>query len=71
MCSTPSCSSARHRRDDDSRRHLRERLDKIERRCARARVEELLAIADRAAAHVKCFYLDHAELLCDHRGLPK
>ena len=50
---------------------LRERLDKIERRNARASVEELLAIADRAAAHVKRPYLDHAELLYDERGLPK
>jgi antitoxin VapB len=50
---------------------LRERLDKIERRNARASVEELLAIADRAAAHVRRPYLDHAELLCDELGLPK
>jgi antitoxin VapB len=50
---------------------LRERLDKIARRSARASVEELLAIADRAAAHVKRPYLDHAELLYDERGLPK
>jgi antitoxin VapB len=50
---------------------LRERLDKIERRSARASVEELLAIADRAAEHVKRPYLDHAELLYDERGLPK
>ena len=38
---------------------------------ARASVEELLAIADRAAAHVKGPYLDHAELLYDDHGLPK
>ena len=50
---------------------LRERLDKIERRSARGSVEELLAIADRAAAHLKRPYLDHAELLYDERGLPK
>ncbi len=50
---------------------LRERLDKIERRNARASVEELLMIADRAAAHVKGPYLDHAELLYDEHGLPK
>ena len=50
---------------------LRERLDKIERRSARASVEELLAIADRAAAHLKRPYLDHGELLYDERGLPK
>ena len=50
---------------------LRERLDRIERRSARASVEELMAIADRAAAHVKGPYLDHAALLYDEHGLPK
>jgi antitoxin VapB len=49
---------------------LRERLARLERRGARASVEELLAIADRAAAHVKRPYLDHAELLYDEHGLP-
>ncbi|MDP9056243.1 MAG: type II toxin-antitoxin system VapB family antitoxin [Pseudomonadota bacterium] len=37
----------------------------------KASVEELLAIADRAAAHVKRPYVDHAELLYDDNGLPK
>ena len=32
---------------------LRERLSRLERRSARAGVEELLAIAERAASHVK------------------
>ena len=50
---------------------LRERFARIERRRARASVEELLAIAERAATHVKRPYLDHAELLYDERGLPK
>jgi antitoxin VapB len=50
---------------------LRERLDKIERTRARANVEELLAIANRAAAHVHRPYRDHAELLYDEQGLPK
>ena len=50
---------------------LRERLATIARRRTRASVEELLAIADRAAAHVKRPYLDHAELLYDEHGLPK
>jgi antitoxin VapB len=50
---------------------LPERLARIERRRARASVEELLTIADRAAAHVKRPYLNHAELLYDERGLPK
>ena len=34
-------------------------------------MEELLAIAQRASAHVKRPYLDHAEFLYDKRGLPK
>jgi antitoxin VapB len=34
-------------------------------------VQELLAIADRAAAHVKRPYSDHADLLYDENGLPK
>ena len=50
---------------------LRERLAQLERRSTRASVEELLAIAGRAAAHVKRPYLDHAELLYDEHGLPK
>ena len=50
---------------------LRERLARLEHRSAGASVEELLAIADRAAAHVKRPFLDHAELLYDERGLPK
>jgi antitoxin VapB len=50
---------------------LRERLARIERTQARASVEELLAIADRAAAHVKRPTLDHAELIYDEHGLPK
>jgi antitoxin VapB len=50
---------------------LRERYARIEQRKGRASVEELLAIADRAAAHVKRPYVDHAELLYDENGLPK
>ena len=50
---------------------LRERFAKIERRKGRASVEELLAIADRAAAHVTPSYVDHANLLYDENGLPK
>jgi antitoxin VapB len=45
---------------------LRRRRDR-----GKASVEELLAIANRAAAHVKRPYVDHAELLYDERGLPK
>jgi antitoxin VapB len=50
---------------------LRERYAKIEQRKGKASVQELLAIADRAAAHVKRPYVDHAELLYDENGLPK
>jgi antitoxin VapB len=50
---------------------LRERYAKIEHRKGRASVNELLAIADRAAAHVKRPYAEHADLLYDENGLPK
>lgn len=50
---------------------LRERWARIEHRDGKASVEELLAIADRAAAHVGRPYADHAELLYDDSGLPK
>ena len=50
---------------------LRERYARIERRKERASVEELLAIADRASAHLNRPYVDHAELLYDENGLPK
>jgi len=50
---------------------LRERYARIEHRKGRASVEELLAIADRAAAHLKGPYADHADLLYDENGLPK
>jgi antitoxin VapB len=50
---------------------LRERLSCLERRNARASVEELLAIAGRAASHVSRPDVDHAELLYDGQGLPR
>lgn len=50
---------------------LRERHAKIEQRRGKASVDELLAIADRAAVHVKRPYVDHAEFLYDEHGLPK
>ncbi len=50
---------------------LRERWSKIERRKGRASVEELLLIAERAAAHVNRPYADHADLLYDESGIPK
>ena len=53
------------------REALRERYARIERRKGKASVEELLAIADRAAALVKRPYLDHARLLYGENGLPK
>ena len=50
---------------------LRERYERIQSRRGKATVEELLAIADRAAAHVKRPYVDHAALLYHESGLPK
>jgi antitoxin VapB len=50
---------------------LRERLAQLDRRSVRASVEELLAIAERAASHVKRPYPDHAELLYGEDGLPR
>jgi len=50
---------------------LRELYERLQRRRGKASVEELRAIAERAAAHVKRPYLDHAELLYDEHGLPK
>jgi hypothetical protein len=42
---------------------LRERYERLQRRRGKASIEELRAIAARAAVHVKRPYLDHAELL--------
>lgn len=50
---------------------LRERYERLQKNQAKASVEELLAIAQRAGAQVKRPYLDHAEFLYDDRGLPK
>ncbi len=50
---------------------LRERWSRIERREGRASVEELLLIADRAAANLKGPHADHADLLYDENGIPK
>jgi len=50
---------------------LRERYERLQRRRGKASVEELLAIARRAAAHVKGPRIDHAEFLYDEHGLPK
>jgi antitoxin VapB len=50
---------------------LRERYDRLQRRRTKASVQELRAISEPAAAHVRRPYLDHAELLYDEHGLPK
>ena len=50
---------------------LRDRYAQIDHRRSKASVAELLAIADRAAAHVSAPYADHAELLYDENGLPR
>lgn len=44
---------------------LRERFERLPSRRGKASMEELRAIAKRAAAHVKRPYLDHAEFLYD------
>ena len=50
---------------------LRERYERLQHHRGKASAEEILAIADRVAAHVKRPYLNHAELLYDEHGLPK
>jgi antitoxin VapB len=50
---------------------LRERFERLPSRLRKASVDELLAIAQRAAMPGKGGYLDHAEFLYDERGLPK
>jgi len=50
---------------------LRERYARIEGRTGKASVKELLAIADRAASHVKRPYADRAQLLFDENGVSK
>jgi antitoxin VapB len=50
---------------------LREKLERLRRQHAKASVDELRAIAKRAAAHVKRPCVDHADLLYDDCGLPK
>lgn len=49
---------------------LRERLEHLPGHQGKASVEELRAIAKRAAAYMKHPYLDHAEFLYDKDGLP-
>lgn len=50
---------------------LRDKMDRLERQKSKPDLEELLAIAGRAAAHVRAPYVDHADLLYDENGLPK
>jgi antitoxin VapB len=50
---------------------LRERYERLNARKNKASVEELRAIAGRAAAQVRYPYVDHAELLYNEYGLPK
>ena len=50
---------------------LRERFERLPRRQGKASLEELRAIAKRAASYVRRPYLDHAGLLYDKDGLPK
>ncbi|MBI1787612.1 MAG: type II toxin-antitoxin system VapB family antitoxin [Acidobacteria bacterium] len=45
---------------------LRERYERLQSRRGKASVEELRAIAERAAAQVKRPYLDHGELHAAH-----
>ena len=50
---------------------LRERFERLHSRRGKAGLEELRAIAKRAATHLERPYLDHGELLYDEHGLPK
>jgi len=50
---------------------LRERYERIQRRDSERIASDIRAIAERAAAHIKRPYLDHAVLLYDEHGLPK
>jgi antitoxin VapB len=50
---------------------LRERQEKVEKKRTKATVDEMMAIARRAAASATCPHIDHADLLYDEWGLPK
>ncbi len=51
---------------------LRERFERLPSRQGKASVEELRAIAKRAAALCRTSHIsDHAEFLYDNHGLPK
>ncbi|MBV8681362.1 MAG: type II toxin-antitoxin system VapB family antitoxin [Caulobacteraceae bacterium] len=53
------------------REALRDRYARLKQAEGKASVEELLAIAQRAAVHVKGPYSAHGDDLYDERGLPK
>ena len=50
---------------------LQDRWEKIERSKGKASLDELLTIADRAAARLKSPYPDHAEVLYYENGLSR
>jgi len=50
---------------------LRERYERLHKQDPEALAADIRAIADRAAAHIKGSYFDHAEYLYDEHGLPK
>ncbi|MBL8213880.1 MAG: type II toxin-antitoxin system VapB family antitoxin [Bryobacterales bacterium] len=50
---------------------LKERHARLEKKKAKASLEDLLAIARRASRAVKRPYVPHGELLYDGNGLPK
>ncbi len=50
---------------------LRDRQEKVEKKRTKATVDEMMAIAKRAAVGVKRPYIDHGDLLYDEYGLPK
>lgn len=50
---------------------LRERYERIQKRDPQALAADIRAIAERASAHIRRPYPDHAELLYDEHGLPK
>lgn len=50
---------------------LREKLERLEDRSEANLVDELNAIVQRAAPHIRRPYVDHASLLYDENGAPK
>ena len=50
---------------------LRERYERLQARREKASIDDLRAVARRAAESVTRSYVDHAEFLYDEHGLPK